>query len=221
MKAILAFLFFVLPWPALGAEHEIYYILQKGFISIEGKTNFFDFQGRAIKHEGVLVEDEHQYHGKLTLHFNEMDFNLPGVQTVLEDKAYINAKQYPEVVIELENFSPSEKPIEVRSLLSLRGTVRPVIISTKFAYFPPVVKVEGSFVIQQSAFGIKPYKGMVNIHDELDISFKVFFCERHIGDDHSYHKNDAEAFAELFKAEDIPVLSKKEFFGCAELENKQ
>ncbi len=221
MKAMLALLFFLLPWAAHATEYEVYYILQKGFIDIEGKTNFFDFQGRALKHEGKLIEENDQYRGKIILHFSELDFNLPGVLSVLEDEDYINAKKYPEITINLENFVPSTKPRKVQSLLSLRGTVRPITIATRFEYFPPVVQVEGDFVIKQSEFGIKPYsKGLVDMQDELNISFKVFFCEIHEGDDHSYHKNDAQAFAELFKKENIHVLSKKDFFGCRELKGK-
>ena len=42
---------------------EEYYILQKGFITVQGKTNFFDFAGESLRHEGSLIEEKGTYNG--------------------------------------------------------------------------------------------------------------------------------------------------------------
>src|SRR3989339_28559 len=177
---LLLFLFWVgCLWGATEAEEEreVYHILQKGFITVAGKTNFFDFSGQALRHEGELVEENHRYTGHIRLRFSELHFSLPGVQAVLEEESYINAKKYPEITIDLDNFHPSEQPTRIKSLLRLRGVERPIEIQTRFHYLSPVVKVEGSFQFKQSDFGVKPYsKGLMDINDVLEVKFKAFFC---------------------------------------------
>ncbi len=222
IKLFLSLCFVVFGFPLLTfatGDRETYYILQKGFISIEGKTNFFDFKGRARKHEGKLEEVDDKYSGAIKLQFTDLDFNLVGVGAVLEDKGYINSKQYPEVKIVLKDFVPSDKPAKVKSLITLKGVQKPIIVDTIFSYLSPVVKVEGAFVIKQSDFGIVPYKkGFMKTYDNLHINFKVFFCEVHKkGGD--YHKQDKDVFKKLLQEEKITILNKAGFFGCSELES--
>jgi len=202
-----------------GEDYEVYHILQKGFITVQGKTNFFDFKGRALKHEGELEEENDLYSGEIVLRFSDLDFNLPGVHAILEKKDYIDAKQYPEIRIKLVDFHPGKKPKAVKSTLSLRGVAHPIVVNTLFDYVSPVVKVEGSFILKQSEWGIQPYsKGLMDMEDDLAISFKVFFCEVHL-EKTTYHKPDHEAFAKLMEADNIQILHKSGFFGCSELED--
>ncbi|MDX2470189.1 MAG: YceI family protein [SAR324 cluster bacterium] len=216
---VISILIFVFcPEAKATGDKETYHILQKGFITIEGKTNFFDFKGRARKHQGKLEEENDKYSGEIKLQFSDLDFNLVGVGAVLEEKNYINSKQYPIVNIHLNDFVPGDKPTKVKSMLTLRGVEKPIVVDTIFNYLSPVVKVEGTFVIKQSEFGIKPYKkGFMKTQDDLHINFKVFFCEIHKKGG-NYHKKDKDVFKKLLKEEKITILNKAGFFGCSELE---
>lgn len=200
-----------------GEIEETYYILQQGFITVAGETNFFDFSGRAQKHQGKLDEIDELYNGEVILHFSQLDFNLPGVTGILEREDYIDSTNHPVIKIHLKEFKPADKPRQVTSELTLRGVTRQIVIDTLFDYISPVIKVEGAFVIKQTDFGITPYKqGFMKMQDELSIKFKVFFCETHEGKP-SYHKETKEVFETLLTKENIKVLSEKGFFGCDEL----
>jgi len=207
-------------WAEEEGEHEIYYILQKGFINVAGKTNIFDFKGEALKHEGELTETHGSYTGNLLLRFSQLKFDLPMVDEVLQKKEYMNSTAYPTVSIELKNFKPLDKPAEVKANLEMHGVKKPVTIETQFQYLPPVVKVTGSFSIAQSDFGVKPYRaGLMKVKDDLSIEFKVFFCE--VYTENADHKISAKTAAKLAEEDQIQVLMEKGFFGCAEIKNKQ
>jgi len=201
-------------------DQEMYYILQKGFISVAGKTNLFNFKGEAIKHEGQLVESGGSYTGKLLLRFSQLKFDLPLVDKVLQKKEYMNSTVYPTVRIDLNNFVPLDHPTKIKANLEMHGVKKPIVITTHFQYLPPVVKVTGNFTIAQSDFGVKPYRsGLMKVKDDLKIQFKVFFCE--VYEENSAQKISAATAAKLAEEDQIQVLMEKGFFGCAEIKKKR
>jgi len=100
---------------------EIYHILQKGYISIKGQTNIFDFTGKAIQHEGQLIEENGRYTGTVILRFNNLDMDLPYAKKVLNDPEYMDANHYPMIKIVLDKFHPEEAPAQVNGALTLHG----------------------------------------------------------------------------------------------------
>ena len=85
---------------------EEYFILQKGFITVQGKTNFFDFAGESLRHEGSLLEEKGTYNGTLILRFKNLGFDVPGTSTLLEDPEFLDINLYPKITIKLEHFFP-------------------------------------------------------------------------------------------------------------------
>lgn len=60
---------------ALGQEkeEETYHILQKGYIRVEGGTNFFNFSGKSLLNSGKLEESATgDYTGIVTLRFDQI-----------------------------------------------------------------------------------------------------------------------------------------------------
>lgn len=205
---------------ATEGEREVYHILQKGYIEVAGKTNFFDFRGEALRQEGELIEEDHSYTGKLTLRFADLKFDLPMVNDVLKKESYLDATTYPTIEVELDHFKPSEKPEQIVGNLEMHGVTRPIQIQTQFEYIPPVVKVSGQFTIKQSEFNVKPYRaGLMKVRDDLDVKFKVFFCETY--KDNRNNKISQEAAARLLAENKIHVLMEQGFFGCQEIKQKQ
>jgi len=223
VKRLLPLLLALLWIPSLMADgkdggEEIYEILQKGFIKVAGKTNLFDFQGKAAHHEGRLVEKGKTYTGKILLRFSDLQFDLPMVDEVLERKDYMNTKVYPTISIDLDHFKPKSKPTQITAEMEMHGEKKPVQISTQFEYVPPVVKVTGKFTITQSEFGVKPYrKGLMKVGDQLAVEFKVFFCETYRDNKHQISDYDLKR---LLAEEKIQVVNQKGFFGCAEIKNR-
>ncbi|MDT8445301.1 MAG: YceI family protein [bacterium] len=208
-------------WAAEEEEgHEIYRILQKGYIEVAGKTNFFDFKGEATRQEGELLEEHGLYTGRLTLRFKDLKFDLPMVEDVLNKPGYMDATTYPTIVVDLDHFKPAEQPKKVVGEIEMHGVKRPLEISTHFQYIPPVVKVTGQFTIQQSEFDVKPYRaGLMKVKDDLEVKFKVFFCETYT--ENKDNKISAQTAAKLLAEDNITVLMEQGFFGCAEIKNKQ
>jgi polyisoprenoid-binding protein YceI len=201
-------------------DEEIYHILQKGYISIKGQTNIFDFTGKAIQHEGELKEENGKYTGTVILRFNNLDMNLPYAKKVLNDPEYMDANHYPIIKILLDNFHPEESPAQVNGALTLHGITHPITIETRFNYISPVVAIEGKLKISQSSFNVKPYNwGVVKVDDALEIIFRVFFCEDHKGMPEYDMISQAE-IKRLFEEYNIKILIEKNYFGCEELKKK-
>jgi len=199
---------------------EEYYILQKGFITVQGKTNFFNFAGESLRHEGELIEEEGGYTGTIILRFKNLGFDVPGTNAMLEDPEFLNTTRYPKIKIQLKEFVPFSSPKAVQGNLRLRGVEREVTIYTKIEYQNPIVTVRGSFIINQSDFGIKPYKvGFLKVKDQLEINFKVFFCEIHDGEPPDPYPGPKER-ARILKEDNITLLTEEDFYGCKELKNK-
>lgn len=199
---------------------EIYHILQKGYISIKGQTNFFDFTGKAIQHEGELIEENGRYTGTVILRFNDLDMNLPYAKKVLNDPEYMDANHYPIIKIVMDNFHPKEAPAQVNGALTLHGITHPITIETQFNYISPVVAIEGKLKIRPSSFNVKPYNwGVVKVGDVFEIIFRIFFCEEH----KVMPKYDLISQAEikrLLEEYNIKILIEKNYFGCEELKKK-
>ncbi|MDH5559618.1 MAG: YceI family protein [Deltaproteobacteria bacterium] len=196
---------------------ENYYILQIGNIVVQGKSNFFDFKGEAIKHEGKLVEEDETYTGRIILRFKDLHFNLPLAGSIITDPKYMDVKHHPEIEINLDHFKPEEKPTSVKSMLSMNGVTKPISIATTITNSTPVVKVNGSFTVKQTDYKIIPYKaGLVKVVDELNISFLVYFCETH----DKMPPNDyvsPERIKQFLVEDNITIITDDTFYGCEEL----
>lgn len=73
-----------------GEEIETYHVLQKGYIQIAGKTNFFEFKGSAIRHRGRLEEAaDGLYSGEVSMKINEIDFDFPGLDRCCQIPSFL------------------------------------------------------------------------------------------------------------------------------------
>ena len=202
-------------------ESETYHILQKGFILVEGSTNFFTFTEKSLHHTGKLEENEAGlYSGHVILRFDQIGFQFPAVDSVLKDPGYLDTENYPSIEITLDHFDPHRKPPYLKGILDLHGTQKKIQIQIDLFDISPIVKATGQFDINLDDFRVRPYKsGILEIENRLNISFQLFFCETHTGISDDHLLVDPK-LRELLTQENIIILSQPGYFGCAELKKK-
>jgi len=94
----------------------------------------------------------------------------------LRSADFLDAEQYPLVTFKSTELAPAGDDWRVTGDLTMVGRTRPVSVDLKLEVSADTLRAEGSFVVKQTDFGIKPYSkalGLVKVKDEVRFELRV------------------------------------------------
>jgi polyisoprenoid-binding protein YceI len=89
----------------------------------------------------------------------------------------LHPDQYSEITFESKEVTPIERGYRVRGALTMEGQTRELTVNLTTAISPDTLQAEGSFAVNQTDFGIKPFRGgpggTVRVADRVTFHLKA------------------------------------------------
>jgi len=101
--------------------------------------------------------------------------DIPDITRTMREEV-LRVDSFPEITFTSTAIEFQDSTVHVRGDLTIVGRTQPVEMDLVLKLTPPVLHVQGSFTVKQTAFGIKPYStalGTVQVKNEITFLLDV------------------------------------------------
>ncbi len=172
-----------------AADSVVYHLDPSSRLDLKtGKAGLFSFAGhthviRARAVSGQLVYFPHERsrsHLSLKVPTDSLQVLTPNdtaeIRKVTEAMRteVLHVDKHPLMTFVADSLNPSSGKMDFELTVTMEGTTRKVPVTANVTIGPDTVKATGNFMVKQTDFGIKPYKG--GPAGTVKVADKVTFC---------------------------------------------